>query len=165
MNLNYITVDYAISTHDKILSISGGIGGIKNMDYIESPLGLVRNDDYYPEFEDKLTHLVYSFNKLHGFNDGNKRTSIALGTFFIILNGLEVFADKFIIEMENVAVAVADNLISKDLLREIIYSIFNEEEYNEEIKLKIINALSVVANYTDVPPFTREGSDFYYNCF
>jgi hypothetical protein len=42
------------------------------------------------EFESKLTHLVYSVNKSHCFNDGNKRTSIALGAFFLEINGLDV---------------------------------------------------------------------------
>jgi len=44
--------------------------------------------------------------------------------------------------MENIAVTVADNLIDKDLLFEIIFSIINEEDYNEELKIKIIDALS-----------------------
>ena len=65
-----------------------------------------------------------------------------MGAFFLIVNGLDVFADKFIIEMENIAVTVADNLIDKDLLFEIIFSIINEEDYNEELKIKIIDALS-----------------------
>ena len=42
---------------------------------------------------------------------------------FLIINGLDVFANKFIIEMENIAVAVADNIIDKSLLERIISSI------------------------------------------
>lgn len=57
------------------------------------------------------------------------------------MNGLGVFVDKFIIEMENIAVSVADNLISKELLGEIIVSLLAEEEFNEQLKLKIIAAL------------------------
>jgi death-on-curing protein len=101
----------------------------------------IQNDDYYPEFDHKLTHLVYAVNKGHCFNDGNKRTSIALGAFFLEINGLGVFCDKFIIEMENIAVEVADNIIDKDLLGEIITSLISEDEYNEALKLKIVNAL------------------------
>jgi len=92
----------------------------------------------------KMTHLIFSFNKFHAFNDGNKRTSIAMGAFFLEINGLDFFIDKFIIEMENIAVTVADNIIEKDLLLEIITSIINEEDYNEILKLKIINALEQV---------------------
>lgn len=101
----------------------------------------IQNDDYYPDFIDKLTQLVFAVNKGHCFNDGNKRTSISLGAFFLEVNGLDILVSKFIIEMENIAVAVADNLIDKALLAEIIGSILNEEEYNEELKLRIIACL------------------------
>ena len=43
--------------------------------------------------------------------------------------------------MENIAVYVADNKIDKELLHEIIYSILIEDDFNEELKLKIIDAL------------------------
>lgn len=93
-------------------------------------------------------------NKGHCFNDGNKRTSIGLGAFFLLANGLDPFADKFIIEMENIAVAVADNIIDKELLREIIGSLLSEPEYNEALKLKIIARLAVAVPPDDpaIPP-------------
>lgn len=144
MELNYFTSEYIIKTHKKIIEISGGIPDVKNFGYIDSPIYHIQNDDYYPTFEDKLTHLVFSFNKNHGFHDGNKRTSIAVGLFFLILNDLDVFADKFVIEMENIAVTVAQDMIDKELLFEIIYSIINEEDYNESLKIKIYNAINVV---------------------
>lgn len=143
MAYRYFDLEYAIKTHDMILAISGGMEGVIAEGRLESILQHVQNDDYYPEFEIKLTHLVYSVNKDHCFNDGNKRTSIALGAFFLELNGLDVFVTKFIREMENIAVAVADNLIDKDLLQEIIYSLINDEEYDEALKLKIIQSLSI----------------------
>ena len=48
--------------------------------------------------------------------------------------------EKFIREMENIAVDVADNRIDKDLLFEIISSIIYESDYSEALKLKIIEA-------------------------
>ncbi|MDI9312927.1 MAG: type II toxin-antitoxin system death-on-curing family toxin [Limnohabitans sp.] len=144
MEFNFFTSEYAIKIHDKIIEISGGRSGIKDYGNIDSPLTHIQNDDYYPTFEDKLTHLIFSFNKFHAFNDGNKRTSIAMGAFFLEVNGLELFVDKFIIEMENIAVTVADNIIEKELLSEIIVSLINEEDYNEQLKLKIFNALQLV---------------------
>ena len=142
MDFLYYTTKYAIKTHDKIIEISGGINGIKDLGNLESPLEHIQNDDYYPDLEDKITHLVFSINKNHAFTDGNKRTSIALGGFFLELNGLDSMVSKFIFEMENIAVHVADNRIDKDLLFEIITSIIYEEEYSEQLKLKIIASLS-----------------------
>lgn len=161
MELEYFTSEYAIKTHDKIIEISGGNPGVKNFGNIDSPLYHMRNDDYYPTFEEKLTHLVFSFNKNHGFNDGNKRTSIALGLFFLIINDLDVFSNKFVMEMENIAVTVADNTIDKNLLLEIIYSIINDEDYSEELKLKIINALQLVVKNEEIVELNF-GLDNYY---
>lgn len=162
MRLIYFTSAYAINIHDKIIEISGGREGIKNFGNIDSPLHHIQNDDYYPTFEEKLTHLIFSFNKFHAFNDGNKRTSIAMGAFFLEVNGLDVFTNKFIIEMENIAVTVADNLIGKDLLQEIISAIINEIDYSDELKLKIINALSLVREDTEQ---INLGTDFYRDVF
>lgn len=162
MELKYVNSDYAIKTHNKIIEISGGISGVKNFNYIASPIHHIQNDDYYPTFEEKLTHLVFSLNKFHGFNDGNKRISIALGAFFLIVNGLDVFVNKFIIEMENIAVTVADDLIDKDLLQEIIFSLINEENYSEELKLKIIDAL---LNVKEENKDLNLGPEFYKDVF
>ena len=138
----YFNTEYAIKTHDKIIEISGGAEGIKDLGNLESPLVHIQNDDYYPELEDKITHLVFSINKNHAFTDGNKRSSIALGAFFLELNGLDSMVSRFIIEMENIAVHVADNKIDKELLLEIIASLIYEEDYSEELMLKIITSIS-----------------------
>jgi death-on-curing protein len=45
--------------------------------------------------------------------------------------------------MEDIAVHVADNRIDKSLLYEIIKSILYDTEYEEELQLKIIAALSL----------------------
>ena len=42
--------------------------------------------------------------------------------------------------MENIVVDVADNRINRNLLFEIITSLLYEEDYSEELKLKIIDA-------------------------
>ena len=60
MALNFFTADYTIRIHDKIIEISGGIPGIKDYGNIDSPLAHIQNDDYYPTFEEKLTHLIFS---------------------------------------------------------------------------------------------------------
>jgi len=142
MAVYYFTVDYAIKEHDFIINESGGSHGVHNIGLLESVLDHIQNDSYYPEFEAKLTHLVYSVNKNHAFSDGNKRSSIALGAYFLEINGLEYCIDKFIIGMENISVHIADNRIDKDLLHEIIYSIINEDEFSEELKLNLIEAIS-----------------------
>lgn len=142
MAFNYFNIDFAIKTHDFIINESGGSHGVNDLGLLESVLQHIQNDIYYPEFETKITHLVFSVNKNHAFSDGNKRSSIALGAYFLEINGLDYCIDRFIIEMENIAVHVADNRIDKDLLFEIIYSVINEDDFSEELRLKIIEATS-----------------------
>ena len=79
----YFDVAHAIGVHDWIIEHSGGLAGTKDVGQLASPLEHIQNDCYYPELEDKLTHLVFSINKNHAFNDGNKRSSLVLGAYFV----------------------------------------------------------------------------------
>ncbi len=133
----YFNVKYAMSTHDWIIEKSGGLTGTKDIGQLESPLEHIQNDWYYPEIEDKLTHLVFSINKNHAFNDGNKRSSLALGAYFLELNGFDYIVQHFVCEMENITVWVADNVIDKELLHKIISSILYDDEYSIALKLEI----------------------------
>lgn len=141
---NYIYVDseYAIKVHDDIIRISGGLEGFNNIGLLDSVLEFIQSDMYYPTFEEKLNHLVYSVNKNHAFSDGNKRSSIALGVAFLELNGFEHCSTRFIYEMEEIAIHVADNRISKELLQEIITSLIYEFEFSESLKLEILDVIS-----------------------
>ena len=136
----YFNTPYAIKVHDDIINISGGIYGVMKLGQLDSIFDFIQSDDYYPNIEHKLCYLFYSINKGHCFNDGNKRASVALSAFFLELNGLDFRVDRFISEMENIAVDVADDRIDRDLLFEIIMSIICEEDYSEGLKLKIIAA-------------------------
>lgn len=140
MAFQYFTVEFTIEVHDNIIRESGGFMGIRDSGLIDSTLDHVQNDFYYPELEDKVTHLIFSFNKNHCFNDGNKRSSIAVVAYFLTVNNLQGLVDKFILEMENIVVDVADNIIDRDLLKEIVTSILYEYDYSEELKMKIIKA-------------------------
>jgi death-on-curing protein len=146
MQFNYFTSTYAIQVHDDIINNSGGSLGILNIGLLESTLEHLQNDLYYPEIENKVTHLFYAINKNHSFQDGNKRASIALSAYFLEINNLSFRVNRFIEEMENIAVDVADNRIDKDLLFEIVCSLTYENDFSEELKIKIINAKMLIDN-------------------
>lgn len=139
----YFDAEHAIKVHDWIIENSGGYAGNNDLDLLVSPLEHIQNDMYYPSIEDKLTHLVYSINKNHAFADGNKRSSIALGAYFLELNGYDFCIQDFVQRMENMAVWIADNIIDKDLTYKIIKSLIYEDDYSEELKLEITQALSL----------------------
>lgn len=141
MRLIYFDTAHAIEVHDLIILKSEGLLGILNIGLLESTLAHIQNDMYYPEFEDKATHLFHSINKNHSFQDGNKRASIALTAYFLEINGFDDRVSIFMEKMENIAVHVANNKIDKNLLCEIIKSVIFEADYSEELKLKIYKAL------------------------
>lgn len=143
MSIIYITIDQAIKIHKLTVQVSGGgSNGILDSGKLDSVLHHIQNDDYYPTFEDKLNHLVFSANKFHCFEDGNKRIAISLGAQFLLFNGYVFITKKFIQEMENISYHLAAGKISKELLLEVITSLINEPEYPEELKLKILNAIN-----------------------
>ncbi|AQW81404.1 type II toxin-antitoxin system death-on-curing family toxin [Campylobacter pinnipediorum] len=123
--MNYFTIADAIELHDQIISNMGGANGYNEVSigYLDSALEQIQNDEYYPTFIDKLTHLVFSCVKFHPFLDGNKRTSIYLGIFFLELNDLEGYFVYFADKMEDVVVDLASGKVSKEELKEIITNI------------------------------------------
>ena len=115
--MNYPTLTDLIGLHDSVIAVSGGLQGVRDTGILESVLSHIQNDAYYPDFAAKLTHLVYAINKSHAFNDGNKRTSIMAGVYFLLLNGWEAErAAHFAVSMEDIAVDVAANHIGKETL-------------------------------------------------
>jgi len=138
----YFDIEHAIAVHDWIIENSGGLSGNNDLGLLASPLEHIQNDLYYPKIEDKLTHLVYSINKNHAFSDGNKRSSIALGAYFLELNGYFYGVQSFVHRMENITVWIADNVIDKDLTYKIITSLIYEDDFSESLKLELALSIS-----------------------
>ena len=143
MALTYLTLEQAIETHAKTVEVSGG-GTLGHLDLgkLESVLQHIQNDDYYPTFEEKLTHLFFSACKFHCFQDGNKRIAITLSAQMLLFNGYMYCVSSFLREMENISYHVAAGNIDKELLQEIITAHLMEEEDSESLKLKILKAIS-----------------------
>ena len=143
MSIIYLTLEQAVEVHRKTVEVSGG-GALGHLDLgkLESVLQHMQNDDYYPTFEDKLTHLFFSACKFHCFQDGNKRIAITLCAQMLLLNGYLYCSGHFIREMENISYHVAAGNINKDLLHEIISAVISDDLNDEGLKLKILNAIS-----------------------
>jgi len=112
------------------------------MGRLESVLVHIQNNDYYPTFADKLTHLFFATCKFHCFEDGNKRIAISLSAQFLLLNGYIFMVPEFIRYMENISYHVSAGAIDKELLGEIIKALLHGDEEEESLKLKIICAIS-----------------------
>lgn len=138
MEIFYFDLKHAIIEHDKIIDISGGRHGFHDINLLESVLVHVQNDIYYPTIIDKLAHLVFSIAMNHAFADGNKRSSIALGAYFLEINGYSLLVGKFIVEMENIVLWTAQGLISKELLIQIMGDLIETAEISEDTKLELL---------------------------
>jgi death-on-curing protein len=142
LQIFYFDTKHAIEVHDWIIENSGGLHGYREIGLLDSALEHIQNDMYYPTFGEKLKHLIYAVNKFHPFNDGNKRSSLVLGAYFLELNGYGYCVRKFVQEMEEIVVWLAESKIKDDLLLEIVESIINNEEFSESLKLKIFEAVA-----------------------
>lgn len=143
MAIIYLRLADAVSTHEKTIELSGGgqLGAL-DLGRLEAVLEHIQNDEYYPTFVDKLTYLFFSIVKFHCFQDGNKRTAIAVCAHMLLLNGYLYCAGNFITEMENISVYVADGSISKGLLYDILTAHLALEADDEVLKFRILDAIT-----------------------
>lgn len=143
MTFLYLTLDDAIEIHRKTVEVSGG-GSYGHLDLgkLESVLQNIQNDDYYPTFAGKLTHLFFCACKFHSFEDGNKRIAITLCVQMLSLNGYLRSLKGFIQAAENISYHVAAGCIEKELLGEWMSAILHGLEDDEVLKLKILTAVS-----------------------
>ena len=142
MAIHYLTIEQAISTHALTVEKSGGgTLGVRDIDSLKGVLGHIQNDDYYPTFEDKLTHLFFCACKFHCFQDGNKRIAISLCAQMLLINGY-LCAGSFIRDAGYISYHVAAGNISKDLLARWMKAVLEDSLEDESLKLEIYHAIS-----------------------
>ncbi len=140
----YLTINQAKDIHDMTIRYSGGgTYDPLDLDKLDSVLQHIQNDDYYPTFIDKLTHLFFCTCMFHCFADGNKRLAITLSAQFLLFNGYMAVAKNFFAITENISYQVAAGKIDKQLLHRIMTAIMDGTyDLDEELKLDIYNAIS-----------------------
>lgn len=150
-NVIYITIEEALGVYRKTIECSGGgMEGVIDDGKLKAALDFVQNDDYYPTFEEKLVYLIYSVNRNHAFEDGNKRLSITLGGDFLLRNGYLYCLRRYFTEMENISYHLAAGRIDKELLSKLVHSFLeNEEDFSEELKMELYEAISDSGDETE----------------
>ena len=127
--MNYLDKESLVILHDFILSEFWGLSWIKNEWQLESLLFHIQNNKYYPSFVDKISHLFFWLIQFHCFNDWNKRSAIIWIERFLFINWY--YIEDVIIKLEDIAIWVAKNEISKDNLKQIFKSMFLSFWYEE----------------------------------
>ena len=141
--INYISMASAQEIHRLTIMHSGG-GVYEHLDLgrLDSVLTNIQNDEYYPTFADKLTHLFYCTCQFHCFADGNKRLAITLSAQFLLINGYMSIAKHFFEVTENISYQVAAGKIDKELLHRILTAILKGTyDEDEELKLNLFHAI------------------------
>ena len=145
MSIDYFYPDLKsiIEKHDfEVIGKSGGSLGLLDIGLVESCIEFIKNNLYYATFEEKITHLVYSVAKNHAFVDGNKRTAIVIGAYFLEINSYDQYVvDVFIREMENVVLLVVQNIITKEELQTIISDYINLTYLSDETSMIYVEKL------------------------
>lgn len=140
--IKYISYEEAMVVYEKTIEKSGGgLSGVLDKGKIESILEFIQNDDYYPDFVAKLNYLVFRFCSGHCFQDGNKRIALTLGMYFLHKNGHYWAAVQFMKRLEAVIYHIAAGNIKQDLSLQIMQSIVDCSDFDEELKINIAHAM------------------------
>lgn len=141
MGIDYIDYEQALKIYEKTVEKSGGgMAGVRDAGGIQLMLENVQNDWYYPEIADKAAYIMFSLCRGHYFADCNKRISITLTMYFLLMNGYLFVAQTFMKDMEEIALDLAAGCMEKELLTDIMHCLVNAEPYSEVVLLGIANA-------------------------
>ena len=95
--MRYLSVTEVLDLHERLLAVSGGAPGIRDLGALESavsqPHVAFGGQDLYPDLVTKAAALCYSLVMNHSFMDGNKRVGHAAMETFLVLNGYEIQCD------------------------------------------------------------------------
>lgn len=89
-----------------------------------------------------MTYLVFNFCSGHYFNDGNKRIALTLGAYFLHKNGYYWQACIFMRQLEAIVYHVASSNIGQKMLSRIIVCFLKGQDYDEELKIDMANAMN-----------------------
>lgn len=94
--MRYLTLTEVLELHRRIIEMSSGIGGVRDLGGIESAVAQPRmtfdGEELYASVESKAAALCFSLVMNHPFVDGNKRIGHAAMETFLVMNGYELVA-------------------------------------------------------------------------
>lgn len=119
----------------------GGIKGYRDKGSLEYLLEIIKDDDYFPDIVSKVSRLTYGISHGHVFSDGNKRMGMIAGAYFLSINGLYNPSYCYLQRMESITLHIANGNIDEELLPLIMRSLIQGNDYPEDVKLMIKEAI------------------------
>lgn len=114
--MRFLTLIEVLELHHKVIELSGGAFGIRDVGLLESAIAQPRmtfgGEDLYPSLLEKAAALGFSIIMNHPFVDGNKRTGHAATETFLVLNGIEINAS--VDEQERLVLAIAAGELGRE---------------------------------------------------
>jgi death-on-curing protein len=114
--MRYLSLYEILELHDRIIEITGGAKGIRDIRALESAINQPRvtfnKTDLYPDILTKAAALCFFLVMSHPFIDGNKRIGHAAMETFLILNGFEIEAS--IDEQEKIILDLAAGKMDRE---------------------------------------------------
>ena len=89
---DYLTVIEVLMIHDDQIERYGGGTGVRDRGLLEAVLFRPQTG-YYADLIEEAAALWESLAQNHPFNDGNKRTALAVTYTFLAINGTRITAD------------------------------------------------------------------------
>ena len=102
--MEYITIEYILKLHKKMIDATGGLDGIRNIELlklaVENSKVTFGGTDLYPMVEDKCASVCYSIISNHAFIDGNKRIGLYVMLILLEYNGIRIiFSQEELIDL------------------------------------------------------------------
>ncbi|KEH96807.1 type II toxin-antitoxin system death-on-curing family toxin [Clostridium botulinum] len=92
--MKYISVEYILKLHTKLILATGGSDGIRDIDLLKSALqnskATFGGIDLYPSIQEKCSSICYSIINNHAFIDGNKRIGLYVMLILLEYNNIKL---------------------------------------------------------------------------
>jgi death-on-curing protein len=114
--MKYISIDYILKLHEKLIAATGGSKGIRDIDLLKSAIENSKStflgEDLYKSIEEKCCSICYSIINNHAFIDGNKRIEIYVMLVLLEYNGTKLsFTQK---ELVNLGLGIATGELKQE---------------------------------------------------
>ena len=111
-----VTVDDILFFHYDVITLDGGASGLRDLGALEAavarPWAGFGGEERFPTPFAGAAALMESVIQRHPFVDGNKRTGLKVGVFFLFLAGYELTASPQ--ELTDVTLEVAEHRLDVD---------------------------------------------------
>ena len=106
----WVTADDVILIHSRVISVTGGIDGLRDRPRLEAaiaaPLQTFGGQELFPSDVEKIARLGFGLASNHAFIDGNKRIGAMMTQLLLKWNGYRLILAQG--ELADMFIAIAD---------------------------------------------------------